>query len=130
MNMNYQISTGQLTDDDGTLIATGFAGNNSRPGVNPDHIQGLNNPAMVSVRCIGPLPPGLYRVGSWGDHPPVGPDSASLTQIGGETYGRDGFFLHGPGADPENSSEGCIVIGHLERIKVMGMNPTTITVSA
>ena len=83
------------------------------------------------MRCIGPLPQGLYRVGPWGNHPPVGPNSAALTWIGGpNNYGRSGFFIHGPGADdPANSSEGCIVVPHDDRLRIMGLNPTTITVT-
>lgn len=131
VNLNYCISSGHMTDDNGTLIATGFSGNNSRMPQNPTRINGMNNPNMVSVRCIGPLPPGKYTVGTWETHPDLGPNSASLTQVRGITYGRDGFFIHGPGpTDPLNSSEGCIVIGHIERLKVASLKPTTITVIA
>ena len=131
MNLNYSQTSGQMTQDDGTLVATGFSGNNSRPGVNPNHLQGMNNPEMQSVHCIGPLPQGTYSVGPWGPHSELGPNSAALTQTSGETYGRDGFYIHGPGEnDPENSSEGCIVIGHDERIAVMNLAPDQITVTA
>ena len=27
-------------------------------------------------------------------HPPLGPDSTHLTQTSGESYGRDGFYIH------------------------------------
>jgi hypothetical protein len=129
-NLNYQITTGKLTDDNENLIATGFSGNNSRQKVNPKHIQGMNNPAYVGLHCIGALPPGVYTLGAWGTHPEVGEDSASLTQIEGETYGRNDFYIHGPGTnDPQNSSEGCIVIPHDQRLKVMALAPSTITVS-
>jgi hypothetical protein len=131
MNLNYQITTGQLTDDDGNLVATGFSGNNSRPLVNPNQIQGMNNPDEVSVHKIGPLPPGTYDVGTWGTHTDLGPISATLTQTSGETYGRGEFYIHGPSTDPNqywNSSEGCICIPHDERLKVMNLNPDQITV--
>ena len=131
MNLNYSQSTGQMTKDDGTLVATGFAGNNSRPGVNPKHLQGMNNPDMQSVHCIGPLPQGTYTVGTWGLHHPVGPNSAPLTQTSGETFGRNAFFIHGPGdTDPMNSSEGCICIHMPDRQKVIDLNPDQITVTA
>jgi len=129
MNLNYSQTSGQMTQDDGTLVATGFSGNNSRPGVNPTGIQGYNNPEMQSVHKIGPLPQGTYSVGKWGYHPELGNDSAPLTQTSGETYGRDGFYIHGPGEDVANSSEGCIVIPHTERLAVEALNPDQITVT-
>ena len=132
LNLTFQISTGTITDDEGTVLTTqAFAGNDSRPGVNPGHLQGRNNPRLQAVHCIGPLPTGVYRCGSWGVYPKVGKMACPLTQIAGETYGRDGFFIHGPGeGDPANSSEGCIVVPHDDRLKVMGANPTTVTVTA
>jgi hypothetical protein len=60
----------------------------------------------------------------------VGANSAPLTQVEGETFGRNDFFIHGPGADPANSSEGCIVIPHDERMAVMGTGETQIQVTA
>lgn len=129
-NLNFHY-TGVIDTDDGTVLTTlAFAGNNSRPLVNPTRIQGMNNPDEQAVHFIGPLPVGLYRVGTWGTYPKIGEDSAPLTQIGGETYGRGGFFIHGPGtADPMNSSEGCIVVPFSDRIKIMAFQPDTITVS-
>ena len=132
MNLNFSQSSGIITQDNGVVVTVrAFAGNNYRPDHNPDGLKGRNNPLMQDVHFIGPLPQGLYRVGEWGDHPPVGQNSAPLTQIGGETYGRSAFFMHGPGGeDPENSSEGCIVIPHDDRLKVIALNPATITVTA
>jgi len=131
-NANYCISTGVMTDDDGKIIAkNGFSGNNSREGVNPTGIKGYNNPAMVSVKFIGPLPPGTYKVDKpWGFHSPLGPNSVPLTQTSGESYGRGSFFVHGPGPDYNNSSEGCIVFPIGERLKVISFNPDQITVVA
>jgi hypothetical protein len=129
-NLNYSQTSGQITDDDGNLIATGFAGNDSRPIVNPNRIHGFNNPDAQNLHKIGPLPQGVYEVGSWGDHPPLGLFSATLTQISRESYGRDGFWIHGESStDPLNSSEGCIVLGHSDRLAVMNLNPQTITVT-
>ena len=131
MNLTFQISTGTITDDDGKIITTqAFAGNNSRPGVNPDHIPGRNNPAYCPVHCIGPLPPGVYQFGIWGPHPGLGPDVASLTQVSGETFGRDGFYMHGMSADdPLNSSEGCVCVPREPRLAIEAMNPDTLTVT-
>ena len=132
MNLNFSQSTGIITQDNGVVVTTlAFAGNNYRADMNPTGIKGRNNPLIQDVHCIGPLPQGLYRVGTWGTYHPVGQNAAPLTQIGGNTYGRSGFFIHGPGAnDPMNSSEGCICVPHDDRMKIIALNPTTVTVTA
>ena len=132
MNLNFSQSTGWITKDDSSVITKlAFAGNDSRPDTNPDHIQGRNNPQFQDLHGIGPLPQGLYRVSNWGTYPKVGSYAAPLTWIGGpNNFGRSGFFIHGPGEDYNNSSEGCIVIPHDDRMKVIALNPTTITVTA
>ena len=115
----FSQSTGIITLD-GQQIAKGFAGNDSRPGVNPDHVHGYNNPDAQAIHCIGPLPQGMYRIVEWQDeHPGLGPIVAILEQVDGETYGRDDFRIHGASAtDPLNSSEGCIVLPHDQRVVV------------
>lgn len=127
--LSFSQSTGIMSLN-GQPIAQGWAGNDSRPGVNPDHIHGFNNPDAQSIHCIGPLPQGTYTIGVWGDHPVVGANSAPLTQVEGETFGRNGFFIHGPGADPANSSEGCIVIPHDQRLVVQATAETQLQVTA
>jgi hypothetical protein len=114
----YSQSTGHVTSEGGTLLAIGFAGNDSRPGVNPGHVHGYNNPAAQAIHCIGPLPQGLYKIVEWQDeHPRLGPIVAILQQVSGETFGRDDFRIHGASAtDPLNSSEGCIVLPHADRV--------------
>ena len=132
MNLNFQITTGTITQDDGTVITDqAFAGNDSRPVVNPDHIQGRNNPAHCDLHCIGPLPPGVYKFGTWGHHTGLGDHVSSLTQIDGETYGRSAFYMHGASSrDPLNSSEGCVVVPHGPRCAIEAMDPDTLTVTA
>jgi hypothetical protein len=130
MNLNYSQTTGIMTKDDGSFVAKGWAGNDYRPKENPTRIHGKNNPAMESVNSIGPLPKGAYAVGSWGNHGELGPNSASLTQTSGDTFGRSGFFIHGPGGpDPSNCSKGCIVISHDARMAVIALRPDTVTVT-
>lgn len=129
MNLNFSQTKGYVTKDDGSFVAAGWAGNNGGDH-NPDGIHGRCNHAMEAIRNIGPLPCGTYQVGAWGDHPPLGPYSAPLTQIAGKTYGRSGFYIHGPGgADPANCSRGCIVIPHDARLAVIALDPQTITVT-
>ena len=130
MGLTFQISTGTITDENGTVITSdAFAGNDSRPVVNPNHIQGRNNPAYVQLHCIGPLPPGVYDFGAWGHHPGLGDHVAALIQTSGETYGRNSFYMHGASSvDPLNSSEGCVVVPHDPRCAIEAMNPDTLTV--
>jgi len=112
MNLNYDQVTGRITDENGELIATGWAG----------HGEGKNSPAHQMDHDLGPLPQGVYEIGPWGDwstqpYPKhLGPLIASLTQVEGETYGRSGFFIHGPGgADSLESSKGCIEVPRIQR---------------
>lgn len=124
MNINYSQSTGIITKDDGTvLVPAGHAW--------AGHGEGKNNPAMEQVHCIGPLPRGTYTLGAWGKHDELGPDSCHLTQTEGESYGRDGFYIHGPSQDPikhGQESKGCIVVEHDYRIGIIALNPNIIIV--
>ena len=133
MNLYWSQSKGQMTDDDGHAIATGWAGNNKNPKWNPRKTPGKNCTAYEDMHNIGPLPRGLYKVGQWGPHPELGELSATLTQIDGETFGRDSFYIHGPDKDPEfygEESRGCIVLPHDQRLKVAALNPTMVKVTA
>jgi hypothetical protein len=124
-------STGIVTRN-GQRIAKGFAGNDSRPKVNPDHIHGYNNPAAQHLRFIGPLPQGLYKIAEWQDeHPGLGPIVAILVQVSGETFGRNNFRIHGASSsDPMNSSEGCIVLSHDDRVALRATGETLLQVVA
>jgi len=77
---------------------------------------GKNNPDKVSVHKVGPLPPGLYRIGFLQDGGHLGPEVLALTQVFGDSYGRSGFYIHGSNAaHPETSSEGCIIAPRFAR---------------
>ena len=133
-NINFSYD-GEITSDDGEVLSTSaFAGNNYRADTNPTHIPGRNNASMQAVHFIGPLPIGTYEIGKWDHYPKVGANAAPLTYIEGSgpsSYGRSGFFIHGPGEnDPLNSSEGCICVPHDDRLKIMSLNPQTVTVTA
>jgi hypothetical protein len=131
LNLNYSQSSGLITQDDGSHVALGWAGNH----------EGRNNPAMQDSVGLGPLPQGVYKIGPWGDHETVpgypvhlGPMIASLTQIEGESFGRDGFFIHGPGGkDHLQSSRGCVEVPRPARNLVCTLTPgpdDTLTVKA
>ncbi len=125
----YSQSTGILTRD-GVELAHGWAGNDSRPGANPAHKHGYNNPDAEQLHQIGPLPQGVYKIIEWQDeHPGLGPIVAILQQVSGETYGRGEFRIHGAdAADPLNSSEGCIVLPHDDRVVLRATGETDLQV--
>jgi len=106
----YDTKTGKLAHN-GVYVSTGWAGHNVKDGV-----QGKNNPDAVSVKGIGPLPPGKYIIGDPYDSPHTGPYTLPLTPDPSNTmYDRDGFKMHGfqVGTDPNDpynpSSDGCII---------------------
>jgi len=120
--LTYKQSTGEVRDEQGAFVALGWAGNTA----------GKNEPTMEHVRCIGPLPAGLYQVGPWeAQHPGLGPWVARLTQIEGETFGRDAFYFHGPSMDPAHygqESKGCIVLPRVGRDRVRALAPDQVRV--
>ena len=139
INLNYAITTGRWSRDNGVIVAEGWSGRG----------EGKNNPAMVDVHGVdmdhpaGPLPPGMYQVGPWattrdeatacGYPAHLGLLIARLTQIEGETYGRSGFFIHGPSmANYGEESLGCTVVPHDPRVVLMSILPegSTVTVTA
>ena len=59
INITFSQSSGIITDDYGTYVAMGWAGNHS----------GKCNPKMQDVPNVGPLPQGVYKIGPWeADH--------------------------------------------------------------
>jgi hypothetical protein len=113
MSWKFVVKTGELFDSTGKRVAVGYAGGNC--GKNPE---GINNPLVVSVPNIGPLPPGLYTFGQLFDpHHKVGkyafeliPDAKNIM------FGRSGFFCHGDTLTPRCASEGCIIMPHDIRV--------------
>ena len=110
----YSQSTGILSLPDGSPVALGWAG----------HGAAKNNPAKQGERAVGPLPQGLWVVGVWQDHPRLGKMVTPLTQIEGETFGRDAFFIHGPSRTRYGQeSLGCIIVPFSGRQKVKAALP-------
>jgi len=103
----FEIRTGQLLDADGTLIETGYAG--GACGQYPDAV---NNPAMCDRHGIGPLPPGLYRMGLPFDHSTLGPFAIPLIpDPSTNMMGRSNFYIHGDAiGNPGCASDGCIIM--------------------
>lgn len=123
MLLTYRQSTGELSREDGSVVAVGWAGCG----------KGKNNPAMDDVRCVGPLPAGLYRVRARQDHPRLGKDVCALDQVQGESHGRNDFWIHGPSLNPlkyGQESMGCIILKRPDRLKVLALNPAFLRVIA
>ncbi len=115
----YCQQTGELFDERGVLIATGYAGGNC--GANP---AGINNPLMQSQRCIGPIPIGTYTVGIPLPNGKLGPFALPLIPDGtNEMFGRSAFFMHGDtSALNQSASEGCIIMPRAVREKFHASN--------
>jgi hypothetical protein len=101
--------TGRWYNDAGSLLGVGYSGGNK--GNDPE---GVNNPALQNLACVGPLPCGFYKIGQPYDHATCGPYFMPLTPAPGNTmYGRGGFGVHGddvrfPGQ--KKASDGCIIL--------------------
>ena len=98
----YQQSTGQLTDANGTLVATGYSG---APA-------GKNDPTKQDVVKVGPIPRGNYAIGDPFSSPTHGPFAMHLTpDPANQMFGRDAFLMHGDSLEhPGGASEGCIIM--------------------
>ena len=117
MSFKYEISTGNLYDTSNAedeLVAHGWAGHDT------DAVKGYNNPDAISVKGIGPLPPGFYLIGDPVDHPHVGKLAFPLFPYAtNKMYGRSGFFIHGPNLkDIKHSSDGCMCFLRYDREKI------------
>jgi hypothetical protein len=104
----YIQSTGDMLDGNGNVLATGYSGKG------PDK----NNPAMESVRGLGPIPVGIYNM----ELPPVdtethGPCVIWLTpDPSNDMLGRSGFGIHGDSfTHMGQASEGCIILPRFAR---------------
>lgn len=99
-------------------------------GIYSGHGDGLNNPDMEQDRGIGPIPRGVWTIGTWEDDPHLGPCVARLAPAGStEAFGRSGFFIHGDNARMNHSaSDGCIIVPHdlRERMKTSGEMQITV----
>jgi len=96
--------------------------------------QGKNNPDMESLHNVGPLPRGLYTLGTPIEGSHLGPFAIPLIpDPANEMYGRSGFFCHGDSIEsPGNASNGCIIMPRAVReqmwasidhtLRVVGIN--------
>jgi len=120
---SYSQATGTFKSPGGTSVGIGYSG----------HAQGLNNPALQQVHMVGPIPQGDWEIGQFFDDVGgKGPVVARLTPLPGtETFGRDGFMIHGDNSQVNHSaSEGCVILPHVVREMVMSSHDRLLTVTA
>ncbi len=103
MSWQYIQRTGELLHD-GAFFTKCYAGRGA----------GLNNPDMQSVKDVGPVCVGVYRIGNPVEGSHLGPCAMPLKKDAANVmYGRDDFYLHADLIDavhkPHQASHGCIV---------------------
>lgn len=79
--------------------------------------EGLNNPALQMVKCVGPLPQGLYTIEPPEDSKTHGPFAMALIpDKTNQMFERSGFMIHGDNAHlNESASEGCMIFSRVVR---------------
>jgi hypothetical protein len=115
----YDQTTGALWRD-GSIVGLGYSGIND----------GLDNPAMQAVPDTGPIPVGVYDIGEAFTHPQCGPVSMRLSpQEGTDTFGRDGFLIHGDNqAMNHTASHGCIILPRVIREQIAASSDKVLSV--
>ena len=121
LDWEYSQSTGELTNtnQDGTM-GTGYSGQG----------EGLNNPDMQNVENVGPIPQGVYDIGTPRDSERTGPYVFDLTpQSGVDPWGRTDFQIHGDNALGNNSaSQGCMILPRNVRNQIGASGDNTLRV--
>jgi hypothetical protein len=105
----YEQRTGILRHN-GEAIATGYSGCDG----------GKNNPSAQGQKCVGPIPTGAWTIGEVFNSAAKGPVVMRLLPATTtETFGRDGFMIHGDSiAHPGEASEGCIILPRPARLAI------------
>lgn len=95
----YEQTTGRIIRD--SIIGHGYSGCG----------EGKNSPGHQSIRNIGPIPCGVYRIGDPFNTKTHGPYVLALTpDVANQMFGRAGFLIHGDSVvEPGTASEGCII---------------------
>lgn len=115
----YQQKTGRLIGPDGKVWATGYSG----------HDEGVNNPAKESIRSVGPIPRGFWKIGAPYKSANVGPYALPLEPVGHNALGRSAFRIHGDNSKGDRSaSHGCIIVPRAIREKIWASGIRTLQV--
>lgn len=106
----YDQSSGKLLDPEGGECSSGYSG----------HGAGKNNPAMQSVRAVGPIPRGSWKMVRVWNSPNTGPYTIVLEPFDkNKSFGRSEFRIHGDSKkNPGNASRGCIILTRAIREKM------------
>jgi hypothetical protein len=117
----FDITTGDLTQD-GAQLARGYSGNGPS----------MDDPSAQACPGIGPLPVGLYTIGTARKHPHLGPVAMPLTPHPSNVmYGRSGFWIHGDSIKhPGEGSHGCICLPRPARLAIAAATDRRLTVIA
>jgi len=118
--MSWTYSQRGTLSKDGSFVSGGYSGIGD----------GLNNHADEGVANVGPIPLGKYSIGSAFTHPECGPLTMRLTPMPGtETYGRDGFCIHGDTQSMNHTaSHGCVILQHDVRVTIDSSDDKTLEV--
>lgn len=96
----YSQKTGEFLHD-GKFVGTGYSGTG----------KGRNNPKMQDFHAVGPVPQGVFKIGTAYRHKDLGPVTMNLEpQLGSEMFGRSLFRIHGDNTR-HDASHGCIILG-------------------
>lgn len=115
----YDQSSGALSRN-GKVVGTGYS------GLPPSR----NKPQDEAIKGQGPIPAGLWHIGSVeNDHPNIGPVVMALTPVGHNAHGRSAFFMHGDSVShPGYASHGCIIMLRAVREAVAASGDHDLTV--
>jgi len=87
---------------DGQYVGQGYSGH-------PPHV---NDSDAENIKNVGPIPRGYWKIGEAVEHEKLGWALPLTPNIGTETFGRDGFWVHGDEiAHPGEclASDGCMI---------------------
>lgn len=103
----WEIKSGKVFDDTGTLIALGYSGGDK--GLHPEAV---NNVEFVDIHNLGPIPEGDYTICAPREDDHTGPYTLDLIPDPANVmYGRSGFRIHGDNKHlNQSASEGCIIL--------------------
>lgn len=120
MSWVYEVTTGRMYDDSGTLVGVGYSG---APGFK-------NDASQQAVPDKGPLPSGTYTINSPVDTEKHGPFVMWLTpDPKNEMFGRSAFGIHGDSVKaPGTASEGCVILSRDVRQAIWDSNDHTLKV--
>ena|ERR1700677_5103240 len=120
----YSQTEGSWFDENSHIIVSGCESGNDNMG------KDMNNPLSQCIHDRGPLPRGMYSIGTLEYQNAVKSMGCVLSpEIENNMCGRSGFFLHlrnlqHKAPDGTNaSSDGCITFGSLAELEIIANRP-------